>query len=325
MVHLSLSRRQFVTIVGSLALTMVLAFILGFLLGRSGVPGMQAERAIGLGAPAQEQGTLPQVRVLEQEGQPATSEATSAAAAPPAKGEKIAQAGDREAGRAVERRLTFYRSLPQPVQEQVGITPEGAPAARDSAAAAPASGAQEAAPPQPESRPRAASQEATAGASQPMPRPGASAAVSGAERAPAAGQQTAAAGAKGSPPAAAEASPQGRPTKLPSVSKLRAAAPPAASGAVAPARPAALEEGYTITVGSFREAANALKLTSELQGKGYQASILPVTISGQGSFHRVRLGGYRSRAEAEQVAKVLREREKLPARVMSVQASQTVE
>ncbi len=66
---------------------------------------------------------------------------------------------------------------------------------------------------------------------------------------------------------------------------------------------------YTIQVGAFEDRPAAEKLAGNLKQKGYPSYILPKTVPGKGTFHRVRVGRYQDRAEAEQTAKLLEERD----------------
>lgn len=110
---------------------------------------------------------------------------------------------------------------------------------------------------------------------------------------------------------AADASPQNLPKAGPS-EQAKAAGPAESKDAVKTEAAAAskiIPSQYTIQVGAFEDQAAAEKLAGYLKQKGYPSYILLKTVSGKGTFHRVRIGRYPERAEAEQTAKLLEERE----------------
>jgi cell division septation protein DedD len=73
---------------------------------------------------------------------------------------------------------------------------------------------------------------------------------------------------------------------------------------------------FTIQVSSFRSMDQASELKGRLSKKGYPAYVQSVDLSDNGMWHRVRIGTYRDKDGAEQVANDLRSRESLPATVM---------
>lgn len=72
---------------------------------------------------------------------------------------------------------------------------------------------------------------------------------------------------------------------------------------------------YSIQVGAFSEKARADRLAQGLKAKGYDAYIMTITIEGR-RFHRVRVGRLATEAQAQELARKLRE-EDLPTRVFS--------
>jgi cell division septation protein DedD len=63
---------------------------------------------------------------------------------------------------------------------------------------------------------------------------------------------------------------------------------------------------WTVQVSSFRSRALADELLARLSAKGFDAYLVSVTTDEGRVRHRVRVGGYASRAEAERVAGQLR-------------------
>ncbi|MDH3602810.1 MAG: SPOR domain-containing protein [Candidatus Tectomicrobia bacterium] len=103
-----------------------------------------------------------------------------------------------------------------------------------------------------------------------------------------------------------------------------AAPPPVTS--TAPAQTAALSASppappdarfYTVQVGSFRRANDAQRLQQQLAQKGYAARLLIISLPGKGLWHRVRVGTFSERAEADQMAQRLRSRENMTVLVTS--------
>ncbi len=68
---------------------------------------------------------------------------------------------------------------------------------------------------------------------------------------------------------------------------------------------------YTVQVGAFEEAEGADKLAQNLGKKGYHTYTMVKSIPGKGVWHRVRVGKYESRSEAEHIASLLEDRENL--------------
>jgi cell division septation protein DedD len=58
------------------------------------------------------------------------------------------------------------------------------------------------------------------------------------------------------------------------------------------------EGKYTIQIGAFQNEEIAKKIVDELKSKGYDAFIKTVEISGKGTWHRVRIGTFKTREEA---------------------------
>jgi DedD protein len=76
----------------------------------------------------------------------------------------------------------------------------------------------------------------------------------------------------------------------------RAAAAP--GGAAATPRTAAAAGEWTVQLGSFSELANAQRLAERVATYGYTANVSDHVVGGR-TLHRVRVGGYASRSEAE--------------------------
>jgi cell division septation protein DedD len=68
---------------------------------------------------------------------------------------------------------------------------------------------------------------------------------------------------------------------------------------------------YTIQVGAFEEGAVAENMAKQLQKKGYPSYTVIKTLPDKGVWHRVRVGKYKTRKEAERVAADLEQREHL--------------
>ncbi len=58
---------------------------------------------------------------------------------------------------------------------------------------------------------------------------------------------------------------------------------------------------YTIQVAAVKDMKSAEKLMSDLVKKGYQTYISSGEVPGKGTWHRVRIGGFRERSEAENI------------------------
>lgn len=74
---------------------------------------------------------------------------------------------------------------------------------------------------------------------------------------------------------------------------------------------------YTVQVGSFRSETDAQRLQQQLAQKGYAARLLSITLPGKGLWHRVRIGRFAERAEANAMAQRLRRQENLTVLVTS--------
>ncbi|MDX1765110.1 MAG: SPOR domain-containing protein, partial [bacterium] len=68
---------------------------------------------------------------------------------------------------------------------------------------------------------------------------------------------------------------------------------------------------YTVQVGAFEEAEGAAKLAKKLATKGYPSYTMVKSIPEKGVWHRVRVGKYESRSEAQHIASLLENREEL--------------
>jgi DedD protein len=65
------------------------------------------------------------------------------------------------------------------------------------------------------------------------------------------------------------------------------------------------EKRYSVQVGSFLDPQKAARLRQDLQGKGYTAHIVPPSAGG-GKYHKVRIGAYSIKADAEELLPKLR-------------------
>ena len=72
------------------------------------------------------------------------------------------------------------------------------------------------------------------------------------------------------------------------------------------------KKAFTIQVGSFKKKSDALMLASRLKQKGYDAYLEYLALPGKDIWHRVRIGSYMSRREAEKTAKIIETTEGLP-------------
>jgi len=77
---------------------------------------------------------------------------------------------------------------------------------------------------------------------------------------------------------------------------------PATKGEEAKKTPAA-KELYFVQIASFKEKETAEGLRNRLAKKGYMVNVIPVQIEGLGLWFRVRLGGYTTLKEAQEVQK----------------------
>ncbi len=69
-------------------------------------------------------------------------------------------------------------------------------------------------------------------------------------------------------------------------------------------------------MGAFSEKARADRLAQRLKDKGYDTYIMTITIE-EKRFHRVRVGRLATEAEAQELARKLKEEEDLPTRIFS--------
>jgi cell division protein FtsN len=103
-------------------------------------------------------------------------------------------------------------------------------------------------------------------------------------------------------------------TKGPAKSSSAGSAP--ASNGKTPVVPAASSDGaFIVQIASFRSKADAGKLVQRLDRYQLKASVEAVDLGGKGVWHRVLAGPYPSRESADQVAGLLREKERLSALV----------
>lgn len=72
------------------------------------------------------------------------------------------------------------------------------------------------------------------------------------------------------------------------------------------------EKKYTIQVSSFKDKAQAQILEARLRKKGFPSKLVTVEIKDSGLWHRVRVGSYMDRKEAEKIAAQLRVQEYVP-------------
>ena len=80
---------------------------------------------------------------------------------------------------------------------------------------------------------------------------------------------------------------------------------------------------FSVQVGAFSSRANAAGLADKLKAKGFPAhTISEKTRGGTAILYRVRVGKYKTRAEAESQARMLESKEKLPGLVVEVGAGQ---
>lgn len=71
---------------------------------------------------------------------------------------------------------------------------------------------------------------------------------------------------------------------------------------------------YSVQVGAFRDPARANGLAHRLRSKGYRVYLLTTEVRGE-LFHRVRVGEYESRQEAQRILDKLKEQEHLSGRI----------
>jgi cell division septation protein DedD len=101
------------------------------------------------------------------------------------------------------------------------------------------------------------------------------------------------------------ARPEATPTAQPEPSPAPAAARPASAGsdAALPQAPPG-EKGFTVQVAAYESATDASSLITKLRGLGYPAFHVSATVDGR-TWHRVRVGIYSDRAQAEALAQRL--------------------
>jgi cell division protein FtsN len=120
-----------------------------------------------------------------------------------------------------------------------------------------------------------------------------------------------------------KAEPQGQASAQAEPEPPKSAAPPVAStsqvqtAALAASPPPPGTSFYTVQVGSFRRDTDAQRLLQQLAQKGYAARLLSITLPGKGLWHRVRIGTFAERAEANEMAQRLRRQENLTVLVTS--------
>jgi len=79
----------------------------------------------------------------------------------------------------------------------------------------------------------------------------------------------------------------------------------------------AISSEYSIQVGAFKGLEGAETLRLRLRGRGYEAYISTSDMAGKGMWHRVRIGRYKSKTDAENMAQKIRLDENLPTSVTS--------
>ena len=117
---------------------------------------------------------------------------------------------------------------------------------------------------------------------------------------------------KGKSPAPA---PSLAPSAAPVASGAGAPALPAAPSASLPAAPSASAAAWPVQVGAFKSRQQADEVQRRLTEAGFPAVLSPVTLDDGQSRYRVRVGGARSRGEAELLAQQVRARLPLTALV----------
>jgi len=103
----------------------------------------------------------------------------------------------------------------------------------------------------------------------------------------------------------------------PAPSPAPSAAPAAAPSASLPAAPPATAAAWTVQVGAFKSRQQADEVQKRLTEAGFPAVLSPVTLDDGQSRYRVRVGGARSRGEAELLAQQVRARLPLTALVIA--------
>lgn len=75
-------------------------------------------------------------------------------------------------------------------------------------------------------------------------------------------------------------------------------------------------DAWFVQVGSYPENKTAARIANKLSDKGYEPFVVVVDIHGK-KFHRVRVGRLASRAEAEKLQGVSRDKESLPRTIVA--------
>jgi len=88
--------------------------------------------------------------------------------------------------------------------------------------------------------------------------------------------------------------------------------PPVQTASLPEPEPEPAETGpYSVQVGAFRSKENSDAVVRDLESRGYDPFVVPMTTRRRSVLHTVRIGRYTTREEALQAAADLREREKL--------------
>ncbi|MBD3232297.1 MAG: hypothetical protein GF315_01090 [candidate division Zixibacteria bacterium] len=66
------------------------------------------------------------------------------------------------------------------------------------------------------------------------------------------------------------------------------------------------KKGYAVQIGSFREYDNARDLAIKFSNRGYTTYIEDVEVIGEGIYHRVRIGSYRTSGQAHKIGREVR-------------------
>ena len=77
---------------------------------------------------------------------------------------------------------------------------------------------------------------------------------------------------------------------------VSAITPPAKSG---PKAPAGMDGAYTLQVASYQSPEDAAEFAEELRARSHEAFVLQAEVAGRGTFHRVRIGPFKTMMEAE--------------------------
>ena len=115
------------------------------------------------------------------------------------------------------------------------------------------------------------------------------------------------------PPSLPQPTPQPatQPTKP---STTRPKPPPTSEPTPPPSQPDSnIKGGYSIQIGSYRQAGGAAAKVNQWQIKGYDAFLSIGEVPNSGVWYRVRIGKFRSRAEARKFLDTLSQRENISA------------